>query len=264
MSKWQSQLKEEIAIVARREAIKFILYGVISAASYYLVTSIRQPHGWLAQNRPALSVLAGSVVGLGAFFTSRRLSRFHPVFPRLECDFMVLEKEVYYTYDDLRHMKYEKRLRVRALRNGLKAYPDKYAWTGRGQVSARSLVGEHDYIEIGKQNVWTLYEVRFPMTLSRGDEVEIAVAWELEDTEMAATPFFSSTVEEPTDKPIMRLHLSTTAADCVQGGRGVVCNGSVWPSSGVSVASPTSAEHPAPGVQRAREGEREAAAPRAR
>ena len=136
----------------------------------------------------------------------QRFSRFYPTFPRLDFDFQILEKEVYYEYKNKTHMMYKKRVSVKALKNGLDAYYDKYMWTGSGNVKITSAIKEQQFINTIKKNVWQFYEIRFQKTLAKNESIETEIAWELEDMAMKAVPFFSATIVEPTD--FLKLNLS--------------------------------------------------------
>lgn len=163
----------------------------------------------------------------------QKFSRFRPTFPRLDFDFQILEKEVSYEYVDKTHMIYRKKNFLRALKNNLDTYHDKYHWTGSGKVKIKSEIKEQQFIETIRKNVWQFYEIRFQKTLKKGEEIETEVIWELEDVAGKAVPFFSATIEEPTDALILNL--------CLSPGLGVkeaVCE----ISSGIGAKKPFSSE----------------------
>ena len=163
----------------------------------------------------------------------QRISKFHPTFPRLDFDFHILEKEITYEYKDKTHMVYRRRALVKALKNGLDAYYDKYQWTGTGNVKISSAIKEHQFRETIKKNVWQFYEIRFQKTLSKKESMDTELIWELKDTAEKAVPFFSATIEEPTD--YLKLNLSLP---CNIGVREVTCE----VSSGIGAKKPFSSK----------------------
>jgi hypothetical protein len=123
-----------------------------------------------------LAIVLGSGGVLLSLFLSKRLSRFHPTFPRLDSDYNILEKEITYEYKDISRMIYRKAIRLKALKKAIDVYNDKYTWTGRGKVKISSTYKDQK---------------------------------DLEDEEKTAVPFFSATIEEPTEFLKLNLILPT-------------------------------------------------------
>lgn len=129
-----------------------------------------------------------------------RSSRYRAKMPAQDFDFRVLNKSVVYEYQNLTHMTYKKIYKLKALRRGLQVFPDRYSWTGTGPVTVRSVRRDQVFHETERINVWHYYEVRFGRTLSKGEEVDIEIVWDLEDAAHTAVPFLSADIVEPTDK----------------------------------------------------------------
>lgn len=55
------------------------------------------------------------------------------------------------------------------------------------------------HYETVRKNVWQCYEIRLERTLTKGDEIDTEVIFHMEDRDRKAVPFFSGTIEEPTD-----------------------------------------------------------------
>ncbi len=149
------------------------------------------------------------IVGAGSawlFLTLyQRYSRFHPTFPRFEFDFQILKNEITYEYKDKTHMIYKKKKVLKALKNNLDVYHDKYRWTGEGKVDAKSAIKGQEFRTTIRKNVWQFYEIRFQKTLKKGEEITTEVIWDLEDVAGKAVPYFSVTIEEPTN--LLKLNL---------------------------------------------------------
>jgi hypothetical protein len=189
------------------EILKFILGVVFTASTLTYISQVAAINfGYFDQLRWYFLVMIASGGGLLFALVYQRLRRFRPVFPRLDFDYEVIEKNIYYEYFDNTRFLYKKKVKLRALKNGLDIYTDKYSWTGKGSILMKCGVREHSVRETIKKNVWQFYEIRFQRMLSKDDIIEAEVIWELEDTEGLAVPFMSATIEEPTR--LLRLHLS--------------------------------------------------------
>jgi hypothetical protein len=103
------------------------------------------------------------------------------------------------TYKDQTHLEYTKRHRIRALREGLDRYPDKYFWTGDMSPDVRTKVRGQIFTPTMRKNYWQHYEVLFGRYLNKNEEIETELAWLLDDSSKRAVPFISATIEEPTD-----------------------------------------------------------------
>jgi hypothetical protein len=183
--------------------------GLFSAFSGLAVSQVLATYvGFLSPFKFYLGpVFITGAVWLFIFVYRRRL-RSRPSFPRLDFDFELLEREITYQYLDSVHMIYKRRSLLKALRDGLSVYHDKYHWTGEGKVVIRSNVREHMFRETIRKNIWQFYEILFDRTLSKGEKIEAEIIWSLEDTSRRAVPFFSADIEEPTRRLIMNLELS--------------------------------------------------------
>jgi hypothetical protein len=223
-------LKKDFVRKALYDIVKIGLFLILAVstsllASKALVLNVAAfaPFKWY------LFGIFGSSGALIALLLYRRLNRFRPNFPRLDFDFQVLEKEISYEYLDKTHMVYKKRNRIKALKNGLDTYRVKYRWTGRGGIDIKSGIPEQQIVETVRKNVWQVYEIRLQRSLKKGDIIETEAIWDLEDQAGRAVPFFSATIEEPTD--LLRFNLSLNPALSV---REVTCE----TSSGIGAGKP--------------------------
>lgn len=151
-------------------------------------------------------VLAGVIVGAGYWLVSSR-DRLVPRYSRLHCDFRILSKEVSYTYIDRTNLQYSRASVLKARRSGVASYTDKFNWSGRGSIRVVSGVPEHTVQQLGQRNIWQIFAIYFGRTLRRGEKISTNTLWRLQDTRGTAAPFFSQSINEPTDVLVFRLRL---------------------------------------------------------
>jgi hypothetical protein len=180
------------------EAVRFLigilLTLVLALFTSELMTGIFASLSELKIYLSIILVLLGIIIFLKLY---KRISRYHPNFKRLDYDFRLIKKELTYEYEDINHMVYKKCVVLKALKKDLYFYRDKYSWTGRGAMVIKSGIKEQKIKETEKRGVWQFYEIQFPKTLKKNEEIETEVIWILTDTERQAVPFTSSDIEEP-------------------------------------------------------------------
>jgi len=205
---WWHSTKQDFTRKAIWDLFKLLLIFVcVSASSVFSWSLLSSIYVGLTPFRWPLLVVFLSVSLLLTAIIYEKLNRFRPAFPRLQVDFLILEKYVEYRYQDRANMTYVKRLRLKALRRGIDTYRDKYRWTSDGPMTITSSHKDQQFLEIHKRNVWQYYEIRFQKPLAKGEVVETELKWELHDPEHKAVPFFSADIEEPTNRLIMHLSL---------------------------------------------------------
>lgn len=176
-----------------------------AAASKILIALTSDQWTFLSNNALAFGVLSAVVLAGIGIYTWRRIDRFRPHFTRLNPDYTVVSKEVSYEYESRTKLKYVKIVTIRAERDGIQTFHDKYNWTGSGNIDIDSLVQEHTIRPLGQRNIWQAYEVDFGKTLNKGDTERIAVRWRLEDPEMRAVTFMSQSIDVPTRRLQFRI-----------------------------------------------------------
>lgn len=141
------------------------------------------------------------VITLVSLFFYLFFNKMNRVLPRF--DFNIVKKELIYRYINKTDVVYEKKIRLKALRNNLDCYIDKYHWTGERVADVKSAKYGQTVREARKKNIWSIYEISFMPALKKSEEIDTHVIWNLKG--IKAVPFFSSTVEEPTN--LLKLHL---------------------------------------------------------
>lgn len=182
-------------------AVAVISISMMGSKAIVLQLASLEPFKW------HLSVVFGALGAFAFLLIRERYNRLRPRFPAIDLDFQILEKAISYEYVERHKMVYRKKIKLKALRNGLDTYRDKYRWTGTGLLSMKSIVQEHDVVETVRKNVWRVYEIRFQRSLRKGDTIETEIEWTLQDDSCSAVPFFSATIEEPTDCLLFNLKI---------------------------------------------------------
>ena len=137
----------------------------------------------------------------------RRFSRFRPQFPRVDCDYVILEHKLHYEYlDDVRIL-FRKLVRIESLKHGVSAYHDRYIWTGEGERKIDALITGQTVRDTGSVSGWDCYAVDLGRTLKKGEQCEIELLWTLLDSARKAKPFLAVTVREPTKKLELKITL---------------------------------------------------------
>jgi len=127
-----------------------------------------------------------------------------PIYNPVDCDFIMLREERVHKWLNQTDYIHKRRYTLKALRNGLTEYIDKFQWTGNEYVL---IGGGSEYtLEEDKntKNVFNLYHFKFNHSLKKGDIIEVEATWKAKGP---AKPFFSTTIEEPTEILVMSVML---------------------------------------------------------
>ena len=120
---------------------------------------------------------------------------------------LLLKEIVYECFPDGQTMRQRKRFRLRALRDGVSSFPDRYKWTGQGKCAVRSITPAFRVTNERKVEFWDYFDVAFPHPLRKGESVEFTVQWDLYDEKRSAVPFLSTMIDFPTEHLIMKVKL---------------------------------------------------------
>lgn len=117
---------------------------------------------------------------------------------------LMLKEIVYQFHSDGTTSTQRKRFVVEALTDGLKSFPDRYAWTARnGTCTILSRTPGFTISNQHKEEFWDYFDVNFPHPLKRGEIVDFTVEWQLNDPDSSAVPFLSTMIDFPTDRLLM-------------------------------------------------------------
>lgn len=132
--------------------------------------------------------------------------------PIKEGDVRVLRKEIVYTYaQDGKTMTQFKRLQIKALKDGITEYIDRYRWTGSGKIGVKSMTPG---FRISRQfrvpgEIWNYFAVAFPKPLEVDEVVEFTIQWDLVDQNRIAIAFLSTMIERDTEYLSLEVSLPT-------------------------------------------------------
>lgn len=151
-----------------------------------------------------LIFLALFIITTGFYLIYRKMNKKLPIYAPIDCDFHMIREERVHKWLNGNNYVHIRRYKIKALKNELTEYVDKFQWTG---PEYRLLGGDGDYrvvVDEKPSNVFTVYRYIFNTPLNKGDVIELEAKW---DAIGPAKPFFSTTIEEPTDELIMRVEL---------------------------------------------------------
>lgn len=183
-----------------------VLIAVGSLALSKLIVALSAGQWAIVNENPVAvgALLTVVLAGLGLYLW-RRMDRFRPHFDRMRPDYIVLTKEISYTYHTRQDLEYVKTVTIKAVRDGISAYRDKYNWTGSGDINVDSLIPEHTTHLKGQRNIWQMFEVDLGRNLKKGDTERVAIRWKLTDPDCKARPFMSQSIDVPTAELRFRL-----------------------------------------------------------
>ncbi|MCK9345064.1 MAG: hypothetical protein M0P64_02990 [Candidatus Pacebacteria bacterium] len=187
--------------------------GVIVAASsvsFIGADSIGKTQNFLNEYVLPLFALFFIISTLTINWAYNAFRRHRPTFPRLEPDFHLIEKHIYHEYRSATEIQHRRRYKLKALRNGLDAYRDRYQWTGQGSISISSAIPGQCVQTAFQRNVWTFFDIRFSRNLQKNETVTAEVVWDFVDPQQKALRSFSATIHEPTDVLHLELKLPLT------------------------------------------------------
>lgn len=144
------------------------------------------------------------VIVVISYVVYRRSNKKLPIYNPLECDFKMIREERIHRWLNENDYVHKRRYTLKSLRNGLTEYVDKFQWTGTEYTLTG---GTSDYTiekDVCTKNVFNLYHFKFTTALKKGDEIEVEATWKAKGP---AKPFFSTTIEEPTDILVMCVQL---------------------------------------------------------
>lgn len=177
-----------------------IVLSVVSIGTYFISRKFRFTN--LEIGLAILLVIV--VIAIGSYVIYRRNNKRLPLYDPLVCDFHMLKEERVHKWNDDNSYVHKRRYKLKALKNGLTYYPDKFHWTGTEFTLSG---GNSDYsieAESESKNIYNVYRFNFTTPLKKDDIIEVEAKWIAKGP---AKPFFSTTIEEPTDLLILSVVL---------------------------------------------------------
>jgi hypothetical protein len=125
-------------------------------------------------------------------------------------DVEILRKEIVYEYlPDGKTLFQRKYLQIKALRNGVTQFKDRYRWTGGGQCTVRSLTPGFKITNLPREveHIWEYFDVIFPYPLHIDDVLDFAIEWKMIDEEKIAATFLSTMIDRETKYLLLQVNL---------------------------------------------------------
>jgi hypothetical protein len=193
-----------------------LLTWLVSASSIAAVIAASDDF-WrrLGDTRWPLSVAAGSAAGLlvtrraGAWRKDRgRGPIYDSSYPECDPEFEILERINRYTISDPGEFQYSRRYRVRAMKDRLNSFTDRYIWTGpdadlKPQPGDNVALVNISHDTTLSEQTWI--DIIFERKLNAGDEYEFEVHWPPMPDWPRSRPFLSSSTREPTHRIVFEV-----------------------------------------------------------
>lgn len=132
---------------------------------------------------------------------------------KISTNYTVISKHLFYTINDHDELSFSRTTKIKSHINNLESVFDKFIWTGRVEAGLPER-GEH-IRSIDQQSligIWKYFRITLEEHLSKGEEVTISYAWPRILDCKSASPFFSSSTDEPTKELIFTLKLGSRYA----------------------------------------------------
>jgi hypothetical protein len=133
--------------------------------------------------------------------------KYRDAYPTQEYDFEQLTRAISFEYTGSGTVIYTKQIKLRARRQGLSKYVDKYRWTGESNPAIQSSVDGQSFLLTDRRNVWQFYEIRFERPLNKDESVQTKLVFTMIEQGHGFVPFISTTIEEPTRRLSLELKI---------------------------------------------------------
>ena len=189
------------------EGIKSLLGASLIAAAAWILAKGRSTFPALIQNHStgvgiALGTL-GSLILLKVYFGYK----YHEALPKVQHDFEEVSRSISFQYLDIHHITYIKEIVLRARRQGLSSYIDKFRWTGESVPEIRSDIRGQTVRLTHQKSVWQFYQIDFDRSLNKGEAVTTRLIFHIVDQTHSFHPFISTNIEEPTKHLALELRV---------------------------------------------------------
>lgn len=121
---------------------------------------------------------------------------------------LVRAEYIYTILDDVHHQQ-TIRIKIRALRDGVRDVECRYSWTGGGREADPQVLstGHRLMGRPTRHHMWKVYRVEFARELLAGEEADVEILQDLWDTERQFAPWLTKAVLESIDYLVLRVVL---------------------------------------------------------
>lgn len=193
-----------------RSATEKLLWFIVSLlVAQMTLDRLAKLYHWLQPYRWQLAILSAISIAIVGQRLWNLWDKHRPRFPRVDCDFEIIDKRIVFHYESREKVRYVRHYKLRALKDNLLGFPDTYRWTGSGKCIIRSGRSDQEIVSEPSRNEWNGFVVKFYSPPKRGTEISCEVIWELDDVAGTAVPFISATINEPTRRLVLEVHLAS-------------------------------------------------------
>jgi len=178
-----------------RRALNVIIIG--SGLLFFWIIS-GSPWRRLGDARWPFSILVVATLASIIVYLFHRRSIYRALYPRAYFQYDILNKKIVFRITEQDTLEYSRLYRIKVRRSQLEDFIDRYIWTGG--TSPLPIPGKNvSRIEVlDRVGIWTYVKVSFGRTLERGQEYEFEISWPPITNWRTASPFVSTSTEEPT------------------------------------------------------------------
>jgi len=174
--------------------------GITSALTYFITLELN----FSTREIFIIIFVLVLLISFISYYIYRRTNKRIPHLPVIHPDFHLIREERVHKWIDANNYIHIRRFTLKALKDGLDRYTDKFQWTG----SSYELIGGNSNYSVELsgdfKNVYNIYNFKFVTPLKKNDIIEVEAMWKAVGP---AKPFFSTTIEEPTDLLVLKVLL---------------------------------------------------------
>ncbi|ADD42729.1 hypothetical protein [Stackebrandtia nassauensis] len=202
----QIDLKQIVAVALAAEIAKKIVTAAFLACG--AVSTWFAGAGSASVSTLGWPIVATVVFGAALAFLviAQRQSIYRCRYPAIAFQTEILEKSCSYVINEHGELLYSKRIKLKALRDQMDEYIDRYFWSGGGVPKPEPGEGAQEITEVARVGVWEYYRIFFGRVLHRGDVHEIEITWPLTNWR-DSSPFVALSTREPTHKLVFDVKL---------------------------------------------------------
>lgn len=152
-------------------------------------------------------------VTLGAMYFFLKSSDSQPEHPPVQSEFKIISRSIIYKWISDTEVRYTRKFKLKAKRDGLDRYSIRWNWTGDGNFAICSKIKNHSIVHRDVIAIWNVFDVMFNRVINTSDEIEIDVEWHITNMVKKPSPFCSATISEPTDELTFSLDLASKNVD---------------------------------------------------
>ena len=203
---WRKKVAEETLIKAIAETvISAVVVGTTAVFAAFKLTSANSGY---APYKAAFIVAGIALAAVASFFVYRRKRRkFRPKFDAIESDFVIEQLEIRYQWKSPHEIIYTRQYRLRALKNDVERFTDKFRWSGNGKCHVNSSVSQHKIDRHSPDSLYDRFDICFDRPYQKDQLIHTGAIWHLDDLKCESRPFISRTIYEPTEELMLTVEL---------------------------------------------------------